>query len=120
MSQQHTCLTCGFLTVRGREISATERQALVAEQAPADAEHLRCYLELWDEFNPDGGPPPAVREAQILRTCAGHLSHEAGRSPKDHLVISVQRQRRRPRWKVATIVGVLLVVGTLVARGCTS
>ena len=120
MPQQHTCLTCGFLTVRGREISATERQAMVAE-APADAVHLRCYLELWDELSLEGGLPDAVREAQALRTCAGHLSHEPGQSPKRHLVTSMRMQRqrwRRPRWQVATLVGVLLVVGTLIAWGC--
>ena len=115
MQQQHTCLTCGFLTVRGREISATERQALVADRAPADAVHLRCYLELWDELRPDVGLPDVLREVQTSRTCAGHLSHEPGQSPKHHLVASQQRRRRRPQWQVTTLVGVLLVVGTLVA-----
>jgi hypothetical protein len=118
--QQHTCLTCGFLTVRGREISATERQALVAERAPADAEHLRCYLELWDELSPDAGVPDVLREVQTPRTCVGHFAHEPGQSPKQHLLASVQRERRRPRWQVPTVVGVLLVVGTLVARSCIS
>ena len=120
MPQQHTCLTCGFLTVGGREISATERQALVAERAPADAVHLRCYLELWDELSPDVGLPDVLREAQTLRTCKGHLSHEPGQSPKQHLLTSVRRQRRRPQWQVATLVSVLLFVGILVARSCTS
>ena len=96
MLPQHSCLTCGFLTVRGREISVAERQALVAERAPADAEHLRCYLELWDELSPDAGLPNVLREVQTSRTCAGYFSHESGQSPKQHLVTSVQR-RRRPR-----------------------
>ena len=120
MAQHHTCLTCGFLTVRGREISATERNALVTERTPADAVDLRCHLELWDERGLDGGLPDVVREAQTLRTCTGHLAYKPGQSPKDHLVTSVQRARRRPRWQVATLAGVLLVVGTLVARGCLS
>ncbi len=120
MPQQHTCLTCGFLTVRGREISAAERQALVAERAPADAVHLRCHLELWDELNLGDGVPDVLREAQTVRTCAGHLTYEPGHSPKHYLITSVQRSRRRPQWQVATLVGVLLMVGTLVVRGCLS
>lgn len=121
MPQQHACLACGFLTVRGREISATERQGLVAERAPADAEHMRCYLELWHEIKPDSGLPDVLREVQTLRTCTGYFAHEPGQSPKHHLVTSVQRQRRRPQWQVTTVLGVLLVVGgTLVARSCMS
>ena len=120
MPPQHTCITCGFLTVQGREVSATERQALVAERPPADAEHLRCYLELWDELGPDAGLPDALREAQTPRTCAGHFSHEPGQSPKQHLVTSVQQRRRRPRWRVATLAGALLVVVALVGRSCVS
>ncbi len=119
MPRQHTCLTCGFLTVQGREISATERQALAGEQAPADAVHLRCHLELWDELSLDGSLANVRREAKTERTCAGYLTYAPGQSPKDHLVTSVQRSRRRPRWQVATLAGVLLVVGTLVARGCS-
>ena len=120
MRQQDTCLTCGFLTVRGREINATERQALVADRAPADAERLECYLELWNEVSPNGGLPDVLREAQTVRTCAGHLPHEPGQSPKHHLVRSVQQKRRRPQWQVATLAGVLLLVGTLIARSCIS
>ena len=121
MPQQHTCLTCGFLTTGGRETSATERKALVTEETPADAVDLRCHLELWDEPGLDGGLPDVLREAQTLRICAGHLTYEPGHSPKDHLVTSVQRSRRRPRWQIATLAGGLLVVGTLLAaRGCLS
>ena len=83
LPQQHSCLTCGFLTVRGREISATERQALVAERAPADAEHLRCDLELWDELSPDAGLPDVLREVQTSRTCVGHFVHESDNHPSN-------------------------------------
>ena len=118
MPQQHTCLTCGFLMVGGREVSSTDRQALVTEQAPADAAQIRCYLELWDEFTLAEGLKDVRREAQTPRTCAGHFAHTPGRSPKQHLVSSVQRQRARPQWQVATVVGVLLAVGALLARSC--
>ena len=120
MPQEYTCLTCGFLTVRGREFTATERQALATDRPPADAVDLRCYLELWDEISPDSGLPDVLREAQTPRTCAGHLSHEPGQSPKRHLLTSVRRQRRPPKWRVATLAGGLLVVGALVVRSCLS
>ena len=123
MPRQHACLACGFLTVQGREINATERQALAGEQAPADAVHLRCHLELWDELGLNGGLPDVLREARIMRTCVGHLAYTPGQSPKDHLVTSVQRQRRRqrrPQWLAATLAGMLLVVGTLIAQSCMS
>ena len=123
MPRQHACLACGFLTVQGRELNATERQALAGEQAPADAVHLRCHLELWDELSLDGSLANVRHETKTERTCAGHLTYAPGQSPKDHLVTSVQRQRRRqwrPQWMAATLAGVLLVVGALLARSCMS
>lgn len=35
MPEPQPCLTCGFLTVRGREVIAPERQALGPGRAPA-------------------------------------------------------------------------------------
>lgn len=120
MAHPHTCLTCGFLTRPGQEFLAKEREALVAEQAAAEAVRLGCYLELWDEGRLERSLPNLLQEVQTARTCVGYLAHEPGQSPKQHLVKSVQRQRRRPRWHVPALVGLLLVIGigAVLARGC--
>jgi hypothetical protein len=120
LAHPENCLTCGFLTLRGQEYLAIDREALSPERAPAEAVHLRCYLELWDDVRPERGLPDVIREAHAVRTCAGHLTHQPGQSPKQHLVISVQRHRRRPRWQMPTVVGILLVVGAFFARSCLS
>lgn len=120
MAHLHTCLTCGFLTLGGQEYVGIDREALSHEGAPAGAVHLRCYLELWDDVRPERGLPDVLREAHAERTCAGHLTYQTGQSPKQHLVTSVQRSRRRPRWHIPTLVGGLLAVGALFASSCLS
>lgn len=120
MAHPHSCLTCGFLTLRGEEYLAVDRQSLSPERAPDDTVQLRCYLELWDDVRLERGIPDVLREAYAKRTCAGHLTHQPGQSPKQHLVMSVQQHRRRPRWQIPVMVGALLAVGALFAGSCLS
>ena len=77
-------------------------------------------LELWDDVRLERGLPDVLREAHAVRTCAGHLTHQPGQSPTQHLVTSVQQHRRRPRWQIPTMVGVLLAAGAFFARSCLS
>lgn len=120
MAHPTTCLTCGFLTLRGQEYLAVDREALSAEQAPEHAVSLGCYLELWDDTRLERGLPDVLREAHAERTCAGHLAYQPGQSPTQHLVTSVQQHRRRPRWQIPTVVAALLAVGALFVRSCGS
>lgn len=101
---QRTCLDCGFLTLRGHEVTHPERVTLgtrgKSAVMPSHPEQTTCLKNLWDyDLHYSGDSWEGVlSELETPRDkCQGFLQYEAGLSPAKH--IERQEQERRERFE---------------------
>ncbi len=125
MTQKKTCLDCGFLTIRGRELSRPERIMLStcgkSAVMPAHSEQTRCFKNLWDyDLHYSGDTFDGVVD-EIGRSrddCSGFAPYEAGLHPGKHLENQLEMRKEKLRWRIAKLGfwGALLggIVGTII------
>ena len=106
-----TCLDCGFLTIRGHEISQPERAMLgtggISAVMPADPEQTRCFKNLWvqyeltytgDDFH------GVIEEIERDRTqCPGFAKYEARFFPEQHLENQIEQRKEKLQWRIAKL-----------------
>ncbi len=118
-----TCLDCGFLTIRGRELSRPERIILGTKGQsavmPADAEQTRCFKNLWllyDLTYATANFSGVIEEIERDRNqCPGFALYEAGFTLEQHLEHQKDQRKERLQWKIA-ILGILsALVGIVLA-----
>ena len=106
-----TCLNCGFLTIKGHELSEGERIMLgtrgVSAKMPANPELTRCAKGLWKDYelNYVGNSLDAVFEEIDCprQTCRGFFQYEPGHTPAKHFELQEQRRRERLQWRIALL-----------------
>jgi hypothetical protein len=125
MAQKRTCLDCGFLTIRGRELSQPDRVMLGSKGQsavmPAHPEQTRCFKNLWDYDLIYTGDDfhGVVEEIERERNqCPGFASHEAGFTPEQHLEHQIEQRKEKLQWRIAKLgfYGALLggIAGTII------
>ena len=125
VARKRTCLDCGFLTIRGRELTQPERVMLGTKGQsavmPANADQTRCFKNLWDydlTYVGDnfGG---VVEEIERERhQCRGFAPYEAGFTPEQHLEHQIDQRKEKLQWRIAKLsfFGALLggVIGIMI------
>ena len=107
---KRTCLSCGFLTIQGFEISQPERKMIGTHGQsvvmPAHPEQTRCFKNLWDyDLIYVGDTFDGVIE-EIGRNrddCPGFLPYEAGLTPAQHLESQVEQRKEKLQWRIAKL-----------------
>lgn len=106
-----TCLDCGFLTIKGRELTQAERFMLSTRGRsavmPANTEQTGCSKNLWVDYELTyfGDSEDGVFEEieRPRRKCPGFFWHEHGFTPAQHLEHQEQRRREQLQWKIAIL-----------------
>lgn len=106
-----TCLDCGFLTIRGAELSKATRLMLSClgtnsqSTMPANPEQAFCYKNLWVNYDLSYSGDSLIGVIEELQEdrdqCSGFLSYEAGFAPEQHIEHQIELRKERLQWKIA-------------------
>jgi hypothetical protein len=106
-----TCLDCGFLTIRTREVTQAQRVMLASrgESAamPTHSEQTDCFRNLWVEYDLNYWEPSLEGVFDELKRsrdkCVGFFPYESGFTPAQHLERQEGRRREKLQWRIARL-----------------
>ncbi len=123
MAQVKTCLDCGFLTIRRRELSQADRVMLGAKGRssvmPANPEQTQCFKNLWTQYDlmyaaaSFGGVVEEI--GRDRKPCQGFTVYEAGFTPEQHLEHPIDRRKEKLQWRIAKLGFLGALLGGIVA-----
>lgn len=106
-----TCLDCGFLTIRGYELTQADRVMLrtrgQSAVMPADPEQTGCYRNCWTDYDLtySGDSLNGVFEelGRPRQKCPGFFQYEPGFTPAQDLERQEERRREQVQWRTAKV-----------------
>ena len=126
-----TCLDCGFLAFKDREVTSADRILLHCEGSaglPCSQENLtnfNCTRSLWVDYDLTyfGGAPPQGIFDEVKRRrrgCVGYLKYRPGFSPREHQDLLLQRMDSKEKLKFAVLGaiagGIVALLSALAAK----
>lgn len=120
-----TCYDCGFLTIRGRELTRADRIELYSitsnsssASLPADPNSTRCYKGLWDSdldtFTDFATLHDELR--QDRSRCNYFVQYEPNFSPLKHQERQDEKRKERLQLKIAWLGFAGGLIGSIVGQ----